>query len=138
MPLLLDSDYVYLAEAGFDVIEDEESRFLIFRDFPLPADLYIAAGVPQQAADVLYVVPPNYNTAGGDMFWVRQALERTDGKAIPNVAGPGQDSRSHDEVEYRRWSRHWNNREWRPKVDNIRKVVDRIRWAFEYPDPLPR
>lgn len=138
MPLLLDSDYAYLADAGLEVIEDEASRFLIFRKFPLPAGLYVVAGAAQQAADVLYVIPPNYNTAGGDMFWVRQPLERADGKAIPNVAELGQDNRIHGGVEYRRWSRHWNNREWKPKVDDIRKIVDRIRWAFEYPDPLPR
>jgi hypothetical protein len=84
--------------------------------------------------DVLYVIPPNYNTEGGDMFWVHPYLERADGKAIPNATGTGVDTRTSNGIEYLRWSRHWNNRPWKPKVDNVQKIVDRITWAFAKPD----
>ncbi|HEY0414156.1 MAG TPA: E2/UBC family protein [Allosphingosinicella sp.] len=138
MPLLFDSDYLYLTAHGLKVVEDEGPRFLIFKDFPLPEGIYVAAGVAREAVDVLYVVPPNYNTAGGDMFWVRPQLARADGQPIPNISGPREDSRISGDVEYVRWSRHWNNREWKPKVDNIQKIVDRITWAFAHPDAPPR
>lgn len=134
MPLLFETDYQYLGGIDLDYVEDEASRFLILKKFLLPPGVYRANGHPRAAVDVLYVVPPNYNVEGGDMFWVNPQLERIDGKPIPNISGPGQDSRTHNEVEYMRWSRHWNNRPWRPKVDNIQMIVDRITWAFKHPD----
>lgn len=136
MGLLLDEDYVYLTEIGLKYVEVAEPRFLIFRNFVLPGGVYKSGSEVKNAVDVLYVIPTNYNASGGDMFWVYPYLERVDGKAIPNVnvGGPGQDSRSHDGIEYLRWSRHWHNKPWIPKVDNVQKIVDRITWAFAHPD----
>jgi hypothetical protein len=134
MGLLFDSDYEFLSEIGLKVIEDELNRFLILKEFPLPEGVYTVNGHARNAVDVLYIIPPNYNTEGGDMFWVDCQLERVDGVAIPNINGPGQDSRTYDGVEYLRWSRHWNNKPWQPKVDNIQKIIDRLTWAFKNPD----
>lgn len=134
MALLFDDDYRFLAEVGIDHTEDEPSRFLIFKDFSLPGNIYVANDLPRTAVDVLYVIPPNYNTAGGDMFWVHPRLYRANGEPIPNANGPGEDSRTFAGIEYLRWSRHWNNRPWKPKIDNIRTIVDRLTWAFANPD----
>lgn len=134
MPLLFDEDYVILAECGLQWTEDEPNRFLILKDFPLPSGVYTAAGQPRDVVDVLYVIPQNYNTEGGDMFWVYPYLERADGKPIPQVTGPGVDTRTSGGIEYLRWSRHWNNRPWKPKVDIVQKIIDRITWAFAKPD----
>jgi hypothetical protein len=134
MSLLLDEDYQYLAGTGLEVDEDERSRFVIFRDFPLPKGMYKDGAETLEAVDVLFVVPGNYNASGGDMFWVHPFLTRVDGKAIPAVSGPRQDSRTHAGTEYTRWSRHWNGKPWKPKVDNIQTVVDRITWALANPD----
>lgn len=134
MPMLFDEDYTILEDAGLTFTEDETSRFFIFRDFPLPGGIYVAGSGPRMSVDVLYVIPASYNTSGGDMFWVHPRLVRADGKAIPNAGGPGEDSRTYNGVEYLRWSRHWNNKPWRPKVDNIQTIIDRITWAFKYPD----
>lgn len=134
MALLFESDYQFLTANGLQTMEDEEQRFLIFKDFRLPGGMYQSGGQPVSAVDVLYIIPPNYNTEGGDMFWVSCRLERVDGVAIPNISGPGEDSRTHQGVEYLRWSRHWHNRPWQPKVDDIQKIVDRLTWAFQVPD----
>jgi hypothetical protein len=134
MPLLFNSDYAYLKEIGRNYVEDEGSRFLILKDFPLPEGVYKSGEIPCSVVDVLYIVPPNYNTEGGDMFWVNCRLARVDGQAIPNISGPGEDSRIHGGIEYLRWSRHWNNKPWRPKVDNVQKIIDRLTWAFANPD----
>lgn len=134
MGLLLDDDYAYLAESGLAYVEVEAPRFLIFRDFRLPAGVYKSGTEIRDVVDVLYVIPGNYNASGGDMFWVYPYLERVDGKVIPNVNGPGQDSRTQDGIEYLRWSRHWHNKPWRPKIDNVQTIVDRITWAFAHPD----
>ena len=132
--MLLDEDYEYLTEIGLEIEEVEGSRFVIFKNFKLPDNVYKSGSENLQVVDVLYVVPDNYNTSGGDMFWVHPYLERVDGRAIPAVSGSNQDSRSHNNVEYTRWSRHWNQKSWQPKVDNIEKVIDRITWALNNPD----
>ncbi|MER9882094.1 E2/UBC family protein [Mesorhizobium sp. M0118] len=138
MTLLFDEDYQILKDAGLTFTEDEASRFFIFRDFPLPEDVYTANGQVRATVDVLYAVPPDYNTSGGDMFWVHPQLARADSKPIPNIGttGPNQDSRTYAGVEYTRWSRHWHQPgvRWKPKVDDIRVIIDRITWAFSYPD----
>lgn len=134
MALLFDSDYAYLEEAGLDYVEDEATRFLIFKSFPLPDGVFKVGTAARSVVDVLYIIPPNYNTEGGDMFWLDCRLERTDGQAIPAISGPGEDSRTFGGVEYLRWSRHWNNKPWRPKVDNIEQIVSRLTWAFANPD----
>ena len=134
--LLFDFDYEHLKEIGQEIEEDEGSRFLIFKNFPLPEGLYVSEGQPKEAVDVLYVIPENYNTSGGDMFWTFPLLARADGKEIPSIGSgkPNEDSRVHRDREYCRWSRHWNSKPWKPKVDNIRTIVDRLTWAFANPD----
>jgi len=134
MALLFDEDYQILKEAGLEYEEDDESRFLIIKDFPLRKGLYVADGQPVESVNVLYVIPPNYNTQGGDMFWVHPQLGRADGKVIPQINGPGQDSRIFNGTEYCRWSRHWNKTPWKTKKDNIQTILDRIEWALRNPD----
>jgi hypothetical protein len=134
MALLFDADYEYLAAHDIAYIEVEAARIVVFTGFPLPEGVYVAEGKPCSAVDGLYVVPENYNTAGGDMFWTHPMPTRADGKPIPNVSGPGQDSRTHGDIEYLRWSRHWNNKPWKPKVDNVQTIIDRLTWAFAKPD----
>lgn len=136
MPLLLDDDYRFLKNAGLDYEEDEAQRFLVLKRYPLSAGLYVAGGKPVDCVDVLNVIPPNYNTQGPDMFWLYPQLARADGRAIPNINGPGpsQDSRTYKDIEYCRWSRHFHNKPWKPKVDNIEKVLSRIEWALRNPD----
>jgi hypothetical protein len=134
MSLLLDEDYCFLDEAEFVYVEDEARRFFVFRNFRLPSGQYKSADEILSSVEVLYIIPPNYNTEGGDMFWVYPQLFRADGKTIPNANGPGEDSRMFEDREFLRWSRHWNNSPWKPKIDNVHRIVDRITWAFANPD----
>jgi hypothetical protein len=134
MALLFDDDYRFLQEAGLEYEEDESSRFLILKKFPLAGGLYVANSQPINAVDVLNVVPQNYNTAGCDMFWVYPQLARADSEAIPAINGHNEDSRTHKGIEYYRWSRHWNKNPWKPKVDNVRTILSRIEWALKNPD----
>ena len=133
MPLLFDEDYEILAEAGLLISEDENARTLVFENFPLPPGMYVDnAAAPLLTARILYIIPPNYNTSGGDMFWTHPPLSRADGQGIP--AKGGGDVRVFSGVTFERWSRHWHRVAWRPKVDNIRTIVDRLTWALEHPN----
>ena len=136
MSLLFDTDYQYLADAGLEYEEHEQSRFLIFKRFPLPEGVYEVSGAPVKEVDVLYIIPTTYNTEGGDMLWTYPRLFLVGGAVVPSTGGPGanEDSRPLGDVVFCRWSRHWNKIPWKPKVDNVQTIVDRITWAFKYPD----
>lgn len=134
MPLLFDEDYEVLKEAGLEYEEDEPNRFLAIKNFPLQKGMYVSGGSAVDAVAVLSIIPPNYNTAGCDMFWVHPPLARSDGKTIPAVSGPNQDSRMFGGVEFMRWSRHWNTRPWKAKVDKVQTILDRLEWALKNPD----
>lgn len=135
MALLFDGDYMILKESNLDYEEEETQRFLLIKNFPLASGLYLHGGTSIDQVEVLWIVPANYNTSGGDMFWVHPALMRADRKTIPNAADfGGGDARHFNGKEYCRWSRHWPPESWTPKIDNIQKVIGRIDWALRRPD----
>ena len=135
MPLLYEEDYQILNECGMKFEEDATGRLLVIKNFPLPPGWYVHKGQVLEQVEVLWVVPGNYNTSGGDMFWVFPALKRADGKTIPSVSDfGGGDPRHFMGKEYCRWSRHFKPASWRPKIDNIQKVLDRTEWALRNPD----
>lgn len=132
--MLLEEDYEYLHDIRQSVLEDEARRFVVFKDFPLPAGVYESNGQPINAVDVLIELPSVYNNSGPDMFWTYPYLTLKGGVQIKN-AQPGADVRNHDGRVFERWSRHWGRAGWRARIDSISTVVDRINWAFEHPDP---
>lgn len=135
MALLFDEDYKILNDSGLIYTEVEEKRFLIIENYPAPIGLFVNGDTPVQTVEVLVVIPANYNTAGIDMLWTYPHLSRADGIAIPaaSIVG-GDDPRFHAEKEYCRWSRHWSAESWKPKVDNVQKILSRIEWALCNPN----
>ncbi len=133
MPLLLDSDYEKLREAGLAFDEDAGQRFFVFLAIKPQEQQY---AVP--TCDVLVVIPLNYPQAGNDMFWTYPRLHRADGRPIPAVLEPGGgDNRFWKGHEFCRWSRHWDPSSpgaWRPGKDDIMSIYRRIEWALKYPD----
>ncbi|VAW75795.1 hypothetical protein MNBD_GAMMA12-1358 [hydrothermal vent metagenome] len=131
MPLLHDEDYETLAERSLEYEEDETNRFLVLKNYPLPNELYDV-----KSCDVLIVIPQNYNSCGNDMLWTSPALSRLDKKPIPRANKPGDgDNRMHNGKEFCRWSRHWSGAaSWRPNIDNMLTILQRIEWALNKPD----
>lgn len=135
MALLFDEDYEILKNSGIEYEEAEVQRFLILKNFPLELGLYSYNDEFLESAEILIVIPPNYNTAGNDMLWTYPELKRTDRTPIPAAFGFGQgDSRQYNDKEYCRWSRHFPANSWRPKIDNIQKILDRVEWVLRNPD----
>ena len=133
--LLLDDDYAYLGTCGLAHEEDEQLRCFVLKDFPLPQGMYSSGGHVLRTVNVLVRIPSNYPSAGTDMLWVSPSLTRTDGKSIPaaHVEGQG-DASFFKGVEYCRWSRHYADGAWKPGVDGIEKIINRIEWALRNPD----
>lgn len=135
MPLLFDEDYDILENSGLVYEEDEASRFLIIKDYPLKPNLYKYNETPIDKVDVLVVIPPNYNTSGTDMLWTYPPLKRIDNIPIPcTMDFGGGDARFFGGKEFCRWSRHYQPNSWSPKIDNIQKILSRIEWALRNPD----
>lgn len=132
MPLLLDSDYEEMKKRALSYAEDERARFLILLNYPIPDGLY-----EQKSADILVIIPTNYNQAGNDMLWTYPRLVRADRKPIPNTNETGGgDNRVFDGKEFCRWSRHWRAGPsvWKPGQDDIVTILRRIEWALGHPD----
>lgn len=135
MGLLLEKDYEILKEWGLEYEEDISKGFLVLKNFPLQAGFYCFDGKVIETVEVLYIIPSNYNMSGGDMFWTHPYLTRVDGKEIPaTMKFGGGDARHFKSKEYCRWSRHFGPTSWKPKVDNIEKILSRIEWALKKPD----
>jgi hypothetical protein len=133
VPLLLPEDYQKLAERAIEFEEDEAQRFLVFKNVSLPAGVYTA-----ERADVLVMIPANYNESGNDMLWTKPRLRKADGELIPNTSDPGPngDNRTYKGEEYCRWSRHWMDNmasKWKPGVDDVISIYRRIEWALHNP-----
>lgn len=132
MALLLDEDYEELRDAGIVIDEDAANRFLVFKDFPLPNGMYT---VPH--ADILVVIPANYNQGGNDMFWTFPRLVKRDGQGIINTNNSGDsDNRTYQGREFCRWSRHWFDNSpsrWRPGRDNAMSIYRRVDDALKNP-----
>lgn len=129
---LLDEDYTHLSEQGFTWEEDAQRRFLVLKNYVLPAGVY-----KQERADVLVQIPANYNQDGIDMLWLSPRLDRTDGKEVPAQMPYGNGNNlHHNSIEFCRWSRHWNQPAtvWRAGVDKVQTILRRVAWALEHPD----
>jgi hypothetical protein len=134
MSLLLDEDYKILAETDLQCAEDEDRRFLIFTNFPLPHGVYVNDGKGVDQVEVLVVIPSNYNSTGTDMLWTYPRIRRADNGPMPNVCDyGGSDNRTYAGKEYCRWSRHYDGNSWKAKIDNVQKILGRIEWALKNP-----
>lgn len=141
MALLFDEDYKILQESGlkYSEVEEPNKRFLIVHNYPLPEGLYVHQNGDEKSAltvaEVLVVIPNNYNTSGIDMIWTYPRLLRSDERPIPASSDVGGDDPRHvGTKEYCRWSRHWPEGSWHPKTDNVQKILSRIEWALQNPD----
>lgn len=129
MSFLPSGDRKYLEDKGIphDEVEENGQRGLILQNLSLPSKRYDAP-----KADVLVLLPTNYNDAGPDMFytepWVKLVPENCYAKAA---------DQSHNFCgrSWQRWSRHSESQHWRPGIDGIRTVIQRVRAALENATP---
>lgn len=131
MGLLFDDDYRILEDSGLVIEEEITPRFLVIKNYPLKEGLYQSNGQSLKEIEVLLIIPSNYNTSGGDMFWTYPQISRIDGSQIPAYGG---DPRVYNGKTYDRWSRHWQVQTWIPKIDNITKILGRVEWALQNPN----
>lgn len=117
LDLLLDEDREFLQESGgqFEVHEENvggsNEVHVILKDFKLP-DEYLPSTV-----DLLFRLPPGYNTAIIDLFWASPWVKLRSGSDPEACSGTG----NFCGKTWQQWSRHYQG--WRPNVDNLRSFV---------------
>lgn len=134
MSLLLEEDYKFLEDTNLNYEEDEEKRFFIITNHPLAEGLYVSDENPINQVEVLVIIPGNYNMSGTDMLWTYPSITLADNGPMPNVSGYNDlNNHTYNGKEFCRWSRHYEEVSWKPKVDNIEKILSRIEWALRNP-----
>jgi hypothetical protein len=117
---LLEEDEEYLRSKGYEweVREEGGSGWLTIRAYALAFGRF-----DREIADLLIRIPPGYNMAKLDMFYVSPALRLRDTNTYPPAADCFED---HCGQNWQRFSRHLdevNGATWTPGVDNIRSFM---------------
>ena len=105
---LLPGDEAHLGRLGlaWDAINDGGRRWLMLRNYPLPA------GYNVRVADIAIEIPVSYPGAQLDMFYCYPPLALTSGAVIPQT----QSQETISGRVYQRWSRH---RDWNAACDTL-------------------
>jgi hypothetical protein len=109
----LTKDLEFFKECGyvFQVTEDGQRIYVIFKDYPLPPGVYSL-----DKTDLLIFTTQFYPNAGFDMFWVTEELKLKNGN-------PPRNADSLENYLGRRWRRFsyhpYTARPWNPSEDNV-------------------
>lgn len=108
--LEVDARGLDLLNHRWSTLVDNGRRWLLLHDVPLPPGYVVTQ------TTLAIEMPTAYPMAELDMFYCRPALERCDGKPIPQTQVT-----EHIQGEaYQRWSRHrGGSSPWRPGADNV-------------------
>jgi hypothetical protein len=122
-----DEEFLDAQGLEWETVVDGGSQWLILHDFK------VVPGYNHPVVKVAILIPPSYSDAQLDMVYFHPALQRVDGRAIPNLS----DQTICGET-WQRWSRHRTGANpWRPGVDDIAShlaLVDEwLRREFERP-----
>lgn len=120
--VLTQDDIRYLEEKKI-IYEPFPSGEVIFKTYALPPGRY---NTPH--ADILVILPSGYNDTGPDMFYANPWL-----MLVPENKHPRCTESPHDfsGIRWQRWSRHEEGGSWRPGIDGIKTVLQRINYALE-------
>lgn len=113
IPEELTKDLELLNKRGyqFEVKEEKNLIYIIFKDFPLPQGLYNI-----EKTSLLIFTTPHYPNAGFDMFWVDENLKLKNG----NIPKQAEAIELHYGMKRRRFSYHpYNAKPWNPSEDNV-------------------
>lgn len=107
---LLEEDEKYLAEKGYswELQPDGGNLALIIKNYPVNENVF-----DRSRADLLIIIPAQYNNARLDMYYVDPPLKNKDG-SYPQAADQFED---HAGRRWQRFSRHLDT--WLPGIDTL-------------------
>jgi hypothetical protein len=110
---LPENDELFLEGKGFDwsLIPDGDGGFLIIKSFLVSGEKY-----DRDRADLMVRIPPKYNLAKLDMWYVDPPLRLKGSNQFPNAAATFE---THAGRSWQRFSRHLPDGVWRAGVDGL-------------------
>lgn len=114
-------DYLNERWACHSIQSEGGMTCVLLPDFPLPP------GLNNARADLLLRISAGYPDVPPDMWWFDPPIRRADGAVVPAT----------DVIEtylgrrWQRWSRHFNNGQWRSGVDNLESLLALLRRELE-------
>ena len=120
---LPERDEVFLQSTfpNWEILPNDSEQLLVIHDYAFPQGRYQPGCV-----DLLIRIPAHYPMANPDMFFIQQAVAKSDGTAPQSVSqttinGSG----------WFQWSRHYQQGTWRPGIDGLQTYFRAIRTELE-------
>lgn len=112
---LPDADVNYLNERGltFEMSHEANMTCVVFRGWPLPP------GYDRTESDLLVRLSAGYPDVPPDMWWFDPPVRLADGRRVPAT----ESTESYLGRQWQRWSRHFQNGQWRSGVDNLESFL---------------
>jgi hypothetical protein len=120
IPGELTKDLEFLKECGytFEIVEEGQRIYIIFKDFPLPPGVYCF-----DKTELMIFTTQFYPNAGFDMFWVDENLKLKNGNPPRN----GEALEVYMGKRWRRFSYHpYNAKPWNPSEDSVVSFIGNV------------
>lgn len=103
-----DEKFLNMFSCNWETVKEGNVGWILIPDFDVPP------GYNVTKTCLALMIPGSYPTVEFDMMYFFPALSRSDGKAIRALS-----NQALDKQIFQRWSRHRNQGDWRPGVDNL-------------------
>ena len=109
------SDALRLNERGiaYTVSNEANMTCVVLPGYRLPS------GYDRPAADLLLRLNPGFPDVPPDMWWFSPAIRRADGRQVRAT----EITEHHLGRPWQRWSRHFNNGQWRAGIDSLESFL---------------
>ena len=118
---VLDLKYLQERDIKHSVTNEGNMTCLVLSEYCLPPGL----NVPR--SDLLLRLSPGYPDVPPDMWWFSPTVMRADGRQIEAT----QVMEHYLGRRWQRWSRHFNQGQWRPSIDCLESFLALIRREIE-------
>ena len=117
------TDITCLTEKGIEHRVEDESGMtcVVLPQWPLPR------GFDRDSSELLLRLQPGYPDVAPDMWWFSPPVHLANGEKLPATDAV----EVHLGREWQRWSRHFNNGQWKSGIDGIESFLALIRQELE-------
>ena len=117
------SDATRLVERGVQYAVSSEANMtcVLLPGYTLPA------GYDRPQSDLLLRLNPGFPDVPPDMWWFDPPIRLADGRAVKATEA----TEHHLGRSWQRWSRHFNNGQWRSGIDSLESFLALIRKELE-------
>lgn len=112
-----DMDYLNERDLTYQISSESDMTCVVLLQWPLPK------GFDHDASDLLIRLSPGYPDVPPDMWWFSPSVNLQNGQALPATDS----MESYLGRSWQRWSRHFNNGQWKSGIDGLESFLALIR-----------